>query len=188
MQKDILQIEEQQHLFYAGHILVLTLWIQNVLTDLLILMEDPQALNDFKTIKKGDPKYFEKQLEGRRKYDQWILSNIINKLYELDPELKSLHENQFLTLEALRNFFAHGRYSLKRSSVLFQPDRGKKRNDELIRSIMGENYVPIEQFGNLPLIWKPEWYNETHKRLMVFEYTIFPKIAQKLGININRIK
>lgn len=186
--KGILQIEEQHHLFYAGHILVLTLWIQNVLTDLLILMEDPQALSDFKTIEKGEPAYFSKQLEGRKKYDQWVLSKIILKLYELDPELKSLYEDQFLTLEGLRNFFAHGRYSLKRPSVLFQPDRGKRRTDELIRSIMGENYVPVEQFGNLPLIWKPEWYGETYKRLMVFEHTIFPEIAQKLGININRIK
>lgn len=117
-----------------------------------------------------------------------VLSKIINKLYELDPELKSLYEEQFLTLEGLRIFFAHGRYSLKRPSVLFQPDRGKKPTNELIKSIMGENYVPVEQFGNLPLIWKPEWYDETHKRLMVFEQTIFPKIAKKLDININRIK
>lgn len=188
MSKETLQIDDQHHLFYAGHILILTLWIQNVLTDLLILMEDPVALDDFKNIKSGEPTYFEKQLEGRKKYDQWVLSKLISKLYEIDPTLKMRYEEKFLALEALRNFFAHGRYSLKRPSVFFQPDRSKKRTNELIKVVMGQNYVPVEQIGSLPMMWNPEMYSETFEILMHFEHTIFPEIAMKLDIEINRLK
>lgn len=189
MPEQSFEADNQDHFQLAGHLLVLTIWIQNMLTDILILRKYPDVLKDFQELAPDDPNYFESFKEKRFLYDQKGLSEIINEWFDIFPASKTYEEHFSYSL-SIRDLLAHGRYSLKRISVLHQPKRGRRNIDAKLRASMKQFYEPIQNIGvnGLSLKMTREDYEAIFGRLMVFDRLLFPFLADGLQINLNRLK
>ncbi len=139
----------QDHMKMAGHLLALTLWIRNVMTDLVILQSDPGLMASYK---QGDST-FEHQ---RNTWQEKSFSEIREKFAGLFPETAGKYETNMAVLQHLADFFTHARYSIN-SPVIHGP---YDRHDQPYMSIelTEEKYQAILDF------------------LMAFEGEVFPEM------------
>jgi hypothetical protein len=174
-------MEEQRQIFQAGHLLVLMIWIQNIMTDLLILRKHEEILTDFKVF--GDKEKF-----GTKRNDYWQkpFPEIKKEFLNLFNYLSNDEKESIEVIQHLRDFFAHGRYSLKSEKIFYQPTKTRKDLREKVETLTKLPFDENQTF--LQVIMNEAKYQEIFNILMKFENIIFPKIANKLGINLNRLK
>jgi len=168
-------------MFYAGHLLVLMIWVQNVMTDLIIVKEDESILDSFN--------YESERIEFRDKrieYWQKSFPEIKKKFIELFPSISERHSDKLLQLQHIRDFFAHARYSLKFPLIRYQPTATRRDLVEKVSILTKVPYSSENTFLKVELT--EEKYNEIYDFLMIFENEIFPEIGEQLNIDINRFK
>ncbi|NBA89199.1 hypothetical protein GVN16_25700 [Emticicia sp. CRIBPO] len=141
----------QDHMKMAGHLLALTLWIRNVMTDLVILQSDPGLMESYKQSSSS----FEQQ---QNPWKQKSFIEVRKKFAELFPEIAGKYETRLEVLQHLVDFFTHARYSLN-SPVIHGPS---DRQDQPYMSIelTEEKYQTILDF------------------LMTFEEEVFPEMER----------
>jgi hypothetical protein len=147
----------QDHMKMAGHLLALTLWIRNMMTDLVILQSDPGLMESYK---QGDST-FEQQ---RNAWQEKSFSEIREKFTELFPETAGKYKTNMAVLQHLTDFFTHARYSL--SSPVIQGPSDRRDQPYMSIRLNEERYQTILDF------------------LMTFEGEVFPEMERDLGLTL----
>lgn len=176
------EINAQRHMFYSGHLLVLSIWIQNVMTDLVIVKEDQSILESFSLLDSDKEEFAEKRIE----YWQKSFPDIKNKFAELFPEYSEKYKEDIELLQHLRDFLAHARYSLKFPMIRYQPTKNRRDLEKKVSTLTNVPYDDGQTF--LKLEMTDENYEKFFNFLMKFENVIFPEIAAELNVNLNRFK
>lgn len=174
--------ESQKHMFYSGHILVLMIWIQNVMADLVILKEDNSILESFSLDNSERIEFQNKRLE----YWQKSFPDIKRKFAELFPMHYEKYQEDIETLQHLRDFFAHARYSLKFPMIRYQPTKSRKDLEQKVSQLTNLPYDENQTFMKIEM--NEENYERLFNSLMKFENVIFPEIALEMNVNLNRFK
>jgi len=173
--------DEQKHLGMAGHLLVLMVWVQNVMSNLIILKQNPEMLRDFQE-KKTNTDYGEKRIE----YWQKSFGQVKRAFVQTFPEIVETYGNDLNQLQHLRDFFAHARYSLKSEIIFYQPSKSRRDLQEKVEILTKHPFDEDQTFMKVKM--NGEKYHEIFQELMKFENEIFPKVAEQLDIDLNRLK
>lgn len=182
-----MNMEEQKHLQYAGHLLILSIWVQNVMTDLLIFKKFPDVLKEFNDIEnfsiEKETLFYSRRIE----YWQKNLGKISKEFLELFPELLN-YQFDFDHLEHFRDLLAHGHYSLKHDIVVFQPNiKNKRKFNAKMKTLVGVESDVTEK-SVMKVNMSEKHYSIYYKELMIFEREIFPLAALMLNVDLNRLK
>ena len=174
-------MDNQEHLYKSGHLLILMIWVQNVMQDLIILKRNPSMLASF-----NNGELDESFTSLRIQYLQKTFGSIKNEFIEVFPEIGNEYADNLNLIHHLRDFLSHARYRLVSKKLLFQPDKSRRTIQEKVESL---TRIPFDISNTLlKTEMTDEKYEEIFNEIMKFESIIFPKIAANLSININRLK
>lgn len=118
----------------AGHILILCLWVEKRLADLILLKENPKYIQLINASDKFPSDYTELRLK------EWEKSfwDIQKKFIELfSPSQDWLKRIEWIN--ATRDAIAHGQVSLYRDYLLYRPAEDRKGKDRLTLSSVFES-------------------------------------------------
>ena len=173
--------EQQKHIYQAGHLLVLMIWIQNIMSDFIILKRNPELLVDFRGMG-SNPEFG----DLRNEYWQKTFGPIKKEFIEYFPEVSNEYSDNLNLLQHLRDFFAHSRYSLKTNIIFYQPTKSRRDLQEKVETLTKIPFDENQTF--LKVKMGEEKYQEIFDELMNFENIIFPKIAREMDFDLNRLK
>ncbi len=167
----------------AGHVLILIIWLEKRLIDLIIFKQHPQILSHFRKhgISIGLAKW-------RKFYWQKGFHYIIQEFLKTFPNLPSNWEPLLEDLNTKRDMISHGHVSLYREYILYQPDLNrsnlKKKLSIIRRAIDGK----ITKARLFKIRFDDKNYQSMLQAIEKFDTQLFPQLSTQMNLNYNSIR
>ncbi len=171
----------------AGEFFIYSIWIQNQMTDLIILKNNPDIIDEFCSSPKIIP---HKMSASRTLYWEKYFAQIKTEFIELFSN--QLDEENIKDLNAIyhiRNAIAHSHISLGRDYLLYRPARGERQENDIRQSLE----IPPREGAANPTILKLSFnddneYLKDFNRIKRLDEICFERIASELNIPHSRIR
>ena len=179
------QEEKDVHIFRAGHVLMHCLWVEKVMTDLIILKNHPRIIKKFNvprpalvppTMSKGRVIYWKRSFS--------FIQREFCSLFNPDDYVRNLLDKVRIT----RDMLSHSDISLGRGYMLYRPNhRAKLEEVKKVFSVRS-----VEDQSN-PVVFiidysKEENYIQDFSMFVHLDTNYFNKEAEKLGIKYGHLR
>jgi len=180
-------MEESSCLYRAGQILILCIWIEKRLVDLIILKDHPRLV---KKVNDSNKIPFT-MVECRWKYWKKSFNPIFNEFVEKFETKKSWKDN----IEGImywRDIISHGHTSLYRDYLLYRPDTSRKgKRCCNLRKVLVPK-IPVEKksrkFTLLLRLADDSLFNSCIRIIEEIDSVYLKYEADKLGLNYEKIR
>jgi len=167
----------------AGHVLILIIWLEKRLIDLMIFKKHPRILSHFR--KHGKSVGLGKLREF---FWQKNLSYVIREFLKEFSTLPSNWEPLLEDLNSKRDAISHGHISLYRDYILYQPDldrRDIRKKLATIRRAIDGKKTKTRRFK---IRFDDANYQSMINAIEEFDTKLFPQLSSQMNLNYESIR